>query len=116
MVARASDGTVWSSWQPRPGDAEWHWLNLGGEVVSPPAIVVDDDGVLWMAGVDPSGSIIVLRLVNEDEVPARSWFRIGGKKLEGEPALVADGNGRPQVFVRGSDRALWTRLLPSAAG
>jgi len=110
MRQTARDGG-WSGWRPHDAPSGIKFLRLRPAVASgrdgrSDPFLVGDDASLWH-----------LRQTGSNDGSSR-WFSHGAPAvagLAGSPAVAADADGEMQVFVMGTDGALW-QLSQSAPG
>jgi peptidoglycan/xylan/chitin deacetylase (PgdA/CDA1 family) len=102
---RGEDGAVY---QRTFRDGVWSaQTSIGGKIVGAPAAALA--GTTLVVAVRGTDGALWLRMNN-----AGTWgpWRSLGGVLSAAPAVVGDLAGRTDVFVRGSDRRLYTRTLP----
>lgn len=106
LFARGTDGALWqrffqNSWS--------QWYCQGGQIAgTPSAVYVDARWFVFVRGADNS-----LQLVATTP-DGWVWTNLGGI-FYGDPAAVTCGSGCLDVFVRGTDDALWTRSYRNGA-
>jgi hypothetical protein len=93
----------WSGWRPHDGPSGMKFLRLR------PAVASGLDGRLDLFLVGDDASLWHLRQKGSNDGSSQ-WFSHGGPAeagLAGSPAVAADADGEMQVFVMGTDGALW---------
>ena len=94
-------GTGWSAWE-----------RLGGIIASSPAAAAGAVRRLDVVAVG-GGNIVYRKSFTGSAWTA--WERLGGITATSQPAIAATGNGVLDVFVRGTDKALWIRSRRNGA-
>jgi hypothetical protein len=115
VFVRGEDDALWHKW----GDGSWwsEWSNLGGTLSSGPAAAYRDvAGAHWLD---------VFVLDDDGELQGRTfdgnswsgWASVGQSGVKPKPGLspvaVTWGRVRLDLFVCGTDGALWHSFLPS---
>jgi hypothetical protein len=109
MTGTAPNGG-WSGWRPHDAPSGRKFLRLR------PAVAPGVDGRLDLFVVGNDASLWHLHWVEATDCSPQ-WFSRGAPALPGlagSPAVVADPDGAMQLFVMGTDGALW-QLSQSAA-
>lgn len=97
---RTLTGSTWSSSQ-----------GLGGSLVDGPAVSPTPTGLL-LAGRNPDGRIYY-RL--KDAAGWHAWTALAGT-VASKPAVVTNGSGQQDLFVRSTSGTLWTRSYQPSTG
>jgi hypothetical protein len=93
----------WSAWRPHEAPSGIKFLRLR------PAVASGQDRQLEVFVVGDDASLWHLRQTGPDDVSPQ-WFSRGAPAvagLVGSPAVAADADGGMQLFVMGTDGALW---------
>ena len=101
----------WSGWRPHDAPSGIKFPRLR------PAVASGRDGWLDLFLVGDDASLWHLRHTGSNDGSSR-WFSRGAPEVAGvagSPAVAADADGEMQVFVMGTDGALW-QLSQSAPG
>jgi hypothetical protein len=106
LFVRGSDDALWHN----PYFGSWSgWERLGGSLTSDPAAVSWEKGRIdvFGRGIAQHGS----RLLHRSYVKGKGWsfweYLRGGELTASGPAVCSWAAGRLDVFVRGTDNALW---------
>ena len=112
-----SDGALLHKWQLSSGG--WSgWASLGGALASPPVVMPNDDGSLEAFARGTDGALWCIRQLT----PGGSWSGWTSLSLtpsgpfRGNPAVGWNVSGKLEVFVRGSDDALWHKWQLTPGG
>ena len=93
----------WSGWRPHDAPSGMKFLRLR------PAVASSLDGRLELFVVGDDASLWHLRQTGPDD-GSPQWFSHGAPAvagLAGSPAVAVDADGGMQLFVMGTDGALW---------
>lgn len=102
----------WSGWRPHEAPSGMKFLRLR------PAVASGLDGPLELFVVGDDASLWHLRHTGSNDGSPR-WFSHGAPAvagLAGSPAVAADTDGRLQLFVMGTDGALWQLSQTAPSG
>jgi hypothetical protein len=111
MWQSASNGD-WSGWRPHDAPSGMKFLRLR------PAVASGLDGRLELFLVADDASLWHLRLTGSNDASSH-WFSHGAPAvagLVGSPAVARDAHGEIQVFVTGTDGALWQMSQAGPSG
>ena len=117
---RGADGAIWTWWFSNAGNAngEWTWrLNrLGGSAAGNPTAILrpnSEQGVFYR-GTD--GAIWTWWLSNAGNASGEWTWRLNslGGQATSDPAALSRPNGEEDVFVRGTDGAMYNYWLSNA--
>jgi hypothetical protein len=106
LFATDADGKLWAYSQS--GSVPF-WRNLGAQNLTPgtvQAVVVQ--GGIRVFGVTTGGAIKTIQYFNDSSLSA--WADLGGVGLNGTPSVVLRPGFVSQVFVRGADGVIQTKL------
>ena len=102
----------WSGWRPHDAPSGMKFLRLR------PAVASGLDGRLELFVVGDDASLWHLRQTGSNDGSSQ-WFSRGAPAvagLTGSPAVVADADGGMQLFVMGTDGALWQLSQTAPSG
>jgi hypothetical protein len=105
----AEDGE--DEWQSN--DARWgEWASMGGIITSAPAASVDAEGMLHVFCRGITRALTHLRQRwNGTAVAWEAWESLGGALASGpQQRGLSDGSNFINLYVRGSDRAVWRKI------
>ena len=98
------DGTTWSAWK-----------SLGGVLTSSPAAASQSSGAIAVFARGSTGALYEKTTTNNG-TSWSSWSSLGGKLASGTgPAVDAQNANSLDVFVQGTDNALWHKSLSGSA-
>jgi hypothetical protein len=118
-----SDGMLWHIWQVTAGGG-WHnsWFSLGrpsaANLESPPAVVRNADGRLEVFSIDTNGALWHIWQTSPNGTWS-SWVSLGtptNVQFVPTPGVNQNADGRLEVFIPGSDGALWHIWQITAGG
>ena len=114
VFVRGTDGAVWTKWTT-DGGADWTaWSRVGGQLpsgTSPAAYAWGTQRI----GIVVTGTDRALWHIYADKWGVHSWQSLGGK-LTSSPGVTAPNAGSIEVFVRGTDGALWQKSYIDTTG
>jgi hypothetical protein len=106
LFVRGSDGAIWHTWQLTPNGSWGAWASLGGTVASAPAVGRFAGGQL-VVFVRGTNDLLYARMQLTAGTPFAGWVQLGGgTTFAGTPVVIANGDGRLEVFARGRDARL----------
>jgi hypothetical protein len=106
LFVRGSDGAIWHTWQPTPNGAWGAWASLGGNVASAPAVGRFAGGQLGVF-VRGTNGLLYARMQMTASAAFAGWVQLGGgTAFAGTPAVIANEDGRLELFARGQDGRL----------
>ncbi len=82
------------------------WTCLGGHIISPPSMIVDNQGRTHIFAIGGDNALW-------DNVDG-TWYGLGGH-LTSAPFAVKDGQGRIHVLIRGGDGGVWDLVFDTEA-
>ncbi|HUQ59974.1 hypothetical protein [Lentzea sp.] len=106
LFASDSDGKLWS--YAHAGSVPF-WRGLGDQDLVPGTVrAVAVQGGVRIFGVNGAGSVRTMQYYDDGGVSG--WTDLGGQGLNGKPAVVLRPGFVPQLFVRGADGLIHTKL------
>ncbi|MEV6242459.1 hypothetical protein [Lentzea sp. NPDC051838] len=106
LFASDSDGKLWSYAQT--GSVPF-WRGLGDQDLVPGTVrAVQVQGGVRIFGVNGAGAVKTMQYY--DDGGLSGWTDLGGQGLNGKPAVVLRPGFVPQLFVRGADGVIQTKL------
>ncbi len=121
IFAVGSDGALWHKYQTTPNSGSWSgWANLGkppgGLLLSTLAVGRNKDGRLEVVAIASDGALWHRYQKKPNQGPWIGWGSMGKPpgitKFISTPVIGQNQDGRLEVFVFGSDGALWHRYQP----
>jgi hypothetical protein len=112
--AVAADGSVHHTSQTTP-NGEWSgWSSLGsaGGGLLEPAAILGHGGGLYVFATGKDGATF---MSHQDTGGWSAWASLGGDATS-DVTVAMNGDGRLEIFVRGTDAALWHRWEESPGG
>lgn len=114
VFIRGTNGSLWHRWQAKAGGTKWsNWQTLfsprEAEGINDPFVIVNKDGRLQVFVLGGDGALWHIYQKKPNALLADDWGNwdsLGGK-LQSKPVVGRNKDGRLEVFVRGTDRALW---------
>ena len=106
VFVRGSDGALWQRTTTN-GGASWSaWASIGGQLASGtgPAVCSQGSRLTSLYRAPTTSSTIRSGTAR----PGRGWKSLGGG-LTTSPGVTSQANGKIDVFVRGTDGAIWYR-------
>ena len=99
-------------WDGHDGARWGEWLSLGGIITSAPAVSVDAEGMLHVFCRGITRALTHLRQRwNGTAVVWDAWESLGGALASGPLQHgLSDGSNFLNLYVRGSDRAIWRKF------
>ncbi|MGD2087817.1 MAG: hypothetical protein PVH61_16685 [Candidatus Aminicenantes bacterium] len=115
-----SDGGLWHNYQTTPNSNSWSgWGNMSkptGLLLSTAAVGRNQDGRLEVTAIASDGALWHRYQSKPNKGPWIGWGSMGkpsgGVKLVANPVIGQNQDGRLEVFVFGSNGALWHRYQP----
>ena len=114
LFAMDSAGDLHHVWQTKPNGSWSKWSSLGsaGGGLSAPHALLGHDGELKVLAVGKDGATY---MISQDSSGWGAWKSLGGEATSDVTATLNE-DGRIEVFVRGTDGALWHRWEESPDG
>lgn len=111
IVALGTDSSVFHIWETSPGGGWSQWASLGGKALGVPRIVRNANGQLEVFVIGTDAAVYHIRQTNALDW-GKAWQSLGGKVLTGlfvPPIMdvIANADGRLELFVQGTDAALY---------
>ena len=106
VFVRGGSGSLWSK-STTDGGATWSgWNEIGGQLLAGtgPTAYAYGDRIGWLV----TGTNNALYHMWDDATGRHGWENLGGY-LTSSPGATSSGSGAIDVFVRGSNGALWQR-------
>jgi hypothetical protein len=106
LFASDSEGKLWS--YAHSGSVPF-WRGLGDQDLVPGTVrAVEVQGGVRIFGVNGAGAVKTMQYY--DDGGLSGWSDLGGQGLNGKPAVVLRPGFVPQLFVRGADGLIQTKL------
>jgi acylphosphatase len=105
VFAVGTDGALHHAWQTKANGGWSSWASLGtaGGGLSEPRAILAHDGTLRVIAI---GKDHATWMIAQDSGGWGDWTSLGGDATS-NPTVAKNGDGRLEVFVRGTDGALW---------
>jgi acylphosphatase len=118
VFARGEDNAIWHIWQTAPNNGWSNWESLGGNKTSSPSAVVNNDGRMevFAKGTDNAIWQKYQTWANGPWWPVFGLWNSMGGVLTSPPVAARNGDGRLEIFARGTDNAIWHRWQVSPGG
>jgi hypothetical protein len=101
IFVRGSDNALWDN-------VDATWQGLGGYITSNPFAIRDDQGRIHIFVRGNNGALL-------DRVIGGSWISLGGYITSNPSAVLAPNGDHLEIFVKGSDNALWMNAFDPGA-
>ena len=112
VFVRGTDGALYEKTTANGGTSWSSWYRIGGQLLAGTGPAACNWGSAWtgwfVTGTD--NNLYHMSVVNGKQ---SGWENLGGY-LTSSPAAASPGSGRVNVFVRGSDGAVYQRYWPNA--
>src|SRR5581483_1678621 len=90
-----------------PGAAAWSAPeNLGGVLISDPAVGVNSDGSLEVFAIGSDQALYHARQTAPGKSAWSGWGSLGGQSQD-QPAVSANADGRLEVFIHTTGNSIW---------
>jgi hypothetical protein len=114
VFAIGNDGALHHVAQTKPngGWASWASLGSAGGGLTEPRAILAHDGTLRVVAIGKDEATYVIA---QETSGWGAWTSLGGKATS-NPSVARNGDGRLEIFVRGTDGALWHRWEKTVNG
>ena len=118
VFARRSDNALWHIWQTSPSGGWSNWTSLGGNLTSGPAVGINANGTLEVFARRSDNALWHIWQTSPSGGWS-NWTSLGeppGGNVYDEIGVYRNKNGTLEVFVIGSNNALWHIWQTSPSG
>lgn len=119
VFVRGTDGELWQKWYDTTAGGWQPWGKIGGVLNSAPTIASWGPGRLDLFSTGPAGDL-QHHWFDATAGGWQSWESLGkasnGGSLTSGPGAISWGDGRLDVFARGSDGVLWQKWFSGEHG